>query len=93
MLLAVKGTEKATNTWALIGCPKDFLKQHLESKFKPGMTWENYGPVWEIDHIRPCASFDLTDPQQQRECFNWSNLQPLFALENLKKGATYNPNN
>jgi hypothetical protein len=50
------------------------------------MTWENYGPVWHVDHIRPCASFDLTDPAQQRECFHFSNLQPLFAAENLAKG-------
>lgn len=50
------------------------------------MTWENYGPVWHVDHIRPCASFDLQDPAQQRECFNFKNLQPLFAKENLKKG-------
>jgi hypothetical protein len=56
-------------------------------RFRPGMTWENYGPVWHVDHIKPCAKFDLTDPDQQRACFHFSNLQPLFADENLRKGG------
>jgi hypothetical protein len=48
------------------------------------MSWKNYGK-WHIDHIRPCSSFDLSDPQQQRTCFNYSNLQPLWAKDNLNK--------
>ena len=50
------------------------------------MTKENYG-LWHVDHIIPCASFDLTDPKQQKICFHWSNLQPLKAIDNLKKGT------
>jgi hypothetical protein len=72
----------------LLGCSPDQVRAHLEAQFQPGMAWDNYGE-WHIDHIRPCASFDLTDPEQQRLCFHWSNLQPLWAKENLKKGATY----
>lgn len=49
------------------------------------MTWGNYGPIWHVDHKRPCAGFDLTDPAQQRECFHYTNLQPLFAEENMSK--------
>ena len=61
---------------------------HLEAQFKPGMTWDNYGlKGWHVDHIRPCASFDLRDPEQQRRCFHYTNLQPLWAEENLKKGS------
>jgi hypothetical protein len=52
------------------------------------MTWDNYGE-WHVDHIQPCASFDLSDPKQLAECFNWSNLQPLWAKENISKGAKY----
>lgn len=55
------------------------------------MTWENYGfYTWHIDHIRPCASFDLSDPEQQKICFNYKNMQPLWAHENLSKHAKYN---
>jgi hypothetical protein len=65
------------------------FKIYLQGQFRPGMTWENYGPVWHIDHIRPCASFDSTDPEQQKICFHWMNLQPLFAAENCAKKDKY----
>lgn len=68
----------------LIGCELSTLKEHLESQFKPGMSWENYGD-WHVDHIRPCSSFDLTKNEEQQKCFHYSNLQPLWAHENLKK--------
>lgn len=77
---------KATKTITLLGCSPSQLQAHLEAKFKPGMSWDNYGK-WHVDHIRPCASFDLADPAQQRECFNWQNLQPLWAADNIRKGA------
>tara|TARA_R110000824_G_scaffold8429_9_gene38217 strand:- start:825 stop:1427 length:603 start_codon:yes stop_codon:yes gene_type:complete len=77
---------KSDKTVNLIGCPIPELKTHLESQFTEGMSWENYGD-WHVDHIKPCASFDLTDPDQQKECFNFSNLQPLWAYDNMSKGA------
>lgn len=80
---------KSARTFDLLGCPVLWLEVHLESLFRPGMTWENRGPVWHIDHIKPCAKFNLTDPEQQKICFHWTNLQPLFAGENLSKGAKY----
>ena len=77
---------KRIKTMELLGCSIETCCQHLESKFQPGMTWENYGQHgWHIDHIRPCASFDLTDPEQQRECFHYTNLQPLWAEDNIRK--------
>jgi hypothetical protein len=70
----------------LLGCTVDEFKIYLESKFKEGMTWENHGKYgWHIDHIKPCAFFDLTNPEQQKICFHYTNLQPLWAIENLKK--------
>ena len=86
---AILRGSKSASTKELIGCTVSELRTHLEQKFRSGMTWENYGPVWHVDHIRPCASFDLTDSVQQRECFHFSNLQPLFKSENLQKGAKY----
>lgn len=84
---ALCGRVKSARTRLLLGMEIPEFKIYLQGQFQPGMTWENYGPVWHVDHIRPCASFDLIDPAQQRECFNWSNTQPLFAEDNLKKGA------
>lgn len=78
---------KSATTLALIGGSITDLHKHIEKKWKPGMTWENYGPSWHVDHIKPCVKFDLTDPAQQRECFHYTNLQPLWALDNLRKGA------
>lgn len=79
--------KKSAATKTLLGCSVSSLWSHLESRFKPGMTRENYGRVWHVDHKKPCASFNLTDPEQQKICFHWSNLQPLFVLDNLSKGA------
>jgi hypothetical protein len=80
--------EKTGKTMELVGCSKDDLLVHLESKFTEGMTWENYGK-WHIDHIRPCASFNLEDREEQKRCFHWTNLQPLWAQYNIRKGAKF----
>jgi len=85
---ALKGLDKSARTMELVGCSPKELWKYLEKKFTQGMTRENYGK-WHIDHIKPCASFDLTCPQQQLECFNYKNLQPLWASENLSKGAKF----
>lgn len=82
-------TKKSIATFDLLGCPLVWFEAYLEEQFRPGMTWKNHGPVWHIDHIRPIANFDLTDPEQQRICFHWTNFQPLFAAENISKGAKY----
>lgn len=83
---ALKGISKSAKTLELLGCDAAQLKQHLEKQFLSGMSWENYGVAgWHVDHIKPCAKFDLTDPAQQRECFHFSNLQPLWARDNILK--------
>jgi len=83
---ALKRNQKSAATQTLLGCSVEALREHLQAQFRPGMSWENYGPAWHVDHRIPCAKFDLSDPQQQRECFHYTNLQPLFAAENLSKG-------
>lgn len=91
-LVKAQGASKANKTLALLGCSLEDLKTHLTSLFQPGMDWANYGlKGWHIDHKRPCASFDLTDPEQQRACFHYTNLQPLWAKDNVRKGAKWNP--
>src|SRR3990167_816841 len=75
---------KSERTANLIGIPIKELKPYLESKFKVGMTWENYGFYgWHLDHIRPLSSFDLKNPKEQKKAFHYTNLQPLWAKENL----------
>jgi hypothetical protein len=83
---AIKNAAKSSKTKILVGCSMEFLRGYLEARFTEGMTWELFlaGKI-HIDHIRPCASFDLTDPVQQRICFNYRNLQPLWAVDNLRK--------
>lgn len=84
------GSKKSLKTYELLGCDLNQLKKHLESLFQKGMKWENYGiKGWHIDHIKPCASFDLTKIKEQKECFHYSNLQPLWWFENLSKGSKY----
>lgn len=72
----------------LLGCTIDFFREYIESKFKPGMSWDNHGLYgWHLDHIIPCKFFDLTKEEEQKKCFHYSNFQPLWAGENLSKGA------
>ncbi len=71
--------------WRLIGCSLVAFKAHIEKQFLPGMSWDNYGPKWHIDHITPCAVFDLRYEGQQKACFHYTNLQPLWAIDNLRK--------
>lgn len=73
----------------LIGCSIPQFREYISTKFKPGMSWDIYG-VWELDHIRPCSSFDLTDNDQILKCFHYSNYQPLWMTENRRKHAKYN---
>jgi len=83
----LKGTKKCSTTKELLGMNIDQFWNHLESKFKPGMTKENHGKIWHIDHIIPCAAFDQSNPEDQKVCWHYTNLQPLFVHENLSKGA------
>lgn len=77
---------KNNSVLSLTGCSINELKNYLAGMFLDGMSWDNYGE-WHIDHIRPCVSFDLSDPQQQKECFHFTNLQPLWAFDNQSKGS------
>lgn len=85
---AILKSNKSDKTHELLGCSFEELKAHIESKFVDGMGWHNMGE-WHIDHIVPLAAFDLTKVENQKIAFHYKNLQPLWALENLKKGAKY----
>jgi hypothetical protein len=81
---ALHGRNKSFRTFELLGCDIDFFMSHIEHQFLDGMSWDNYGQ-WHIDHIVECFRFDLSDPQQQKICFHYSNQRPLWAKDNLTR--------
>jgi hypothetical protein len=85
---ALNGINKSANTIKLLGCSIEKLRLYLQKRFERGMSWKNYGYWgWHVDHIKPCSSFNLADPKQQRKCFHYTNLQPLWRKENQTKYA------
>lgn len=81
---------KSKRTMELLGCTIDEFKLYLENQFKDGMTWENYGLYgWHVDHIKPCSLFDLSIPDEQLKCFHYTNMQPLWAKDNIRKSNNY----
>lgn len=85
---ALNGRRKPESAMKLLGCSILDFRIYLESKWEPGMSWDNYGryPGWQIDHIMPCAIFDLTHVEHRKRCFHFSNMQPLWAADNMSKG-------
>lgn len=84
--MALRKDSKAGSAVSDLGCSIDNLKKHLESKFQPGMTWDNWTvDGWHIDHIIPLSSFNLTDPVEFKKACHYTNLQPLWWKQNLDK--------
>jgi hypothetical protein len=83
-VLKEQKTIKSKSTFELIGCSPKKLRNHIEKLFKKNMSWDNYGK-WHVDHIVPCSRFNLVDKNQQKICFNYKNLQPMWAKENISK--------
>lgn len=84
---AIKGNYKTGSAVSDLGCTIEELKVYLESQFQEGMSWDNWNKTgWHIDHIIPLASFDLTIESELKRAVHYTNLQPLWAIDNLKKG-------
>lgn len=77
-------TRKTQHTYEYIGCTYDFLRKWFEFQFTENMNWDNMGD-WHIDHVKPCSSYNLENINEINECFNWKNLRPCWASENLTK--------
>ena len=84
--LKSQNVKKQHRTMDLIGQSPAFVRSYIETQFTEGMTWENHG-TWHIDHRISCCKFDLTKEEEQRKCFHYTNLQPLWAKDNLSKGG------
>jgi len=79
-----KGIQKSLQHRQYLDCRPEKLKIYLEGKFTEGMSYDNYGE-WEVDHIIPISSFNLHDTEEAQKCFNYTNLQPLWKEDNMKK--------
>ena len=89
-VLKKTATGKTVRTKETFGCPLEEVVKHIESQFKEGMSWENYGLyTWHIDHIKPLSSFDLSNPEEVKKANHYTNLQPLWAKDNLSKGDKF----
>lgn len=86
---ALNNNSKTDSVLDLIGCSIKDLKLYLENKFLEEMNWGNYGEIWEIDHIKPCSVFNLEEIDEQKECFSYKNLQPLFKTDLISKSLGY----
>ena len=84
LLQAIKKGQKGGSFIGNLGCSIEDFKNYLESKFTEGMTWNNYGQ-WQIDHIQPLCSFNLTDTEQFKRAVYYTNHQPLWAIDNQRK--------
>jgi hypothetical protein len=84
MFMKINNMKKTNKTFDIVGCSPEFLKEHLEKQFKEGMTWEKMGKEIHIDHIIPLSSAK-TEEDIYKLC-HYTNLQPLWAQENLSKG-------
>jgi len=84
--VALKGKTKSKKTMELLGCSIEELKSHLEKQFEEGMTWGNYRyHGWHVDHQIPCNCFNLSKLEEQKKCFHFSNLRPLWQKENMSR--------
>lgn len=86
-MIKIADIRKTCRSYQYIGCTPDFLRGWLQAKFRDGMAWDNYGKVWVVDHLKPLIAFELKDhPECIFEASHYTNLQPLFVEENLRKG-------
>ncbi len=88
--LASLNYKKSSHTIDYLGCSIDYLKKWFEYQFEDGICWDNY-KEWHIDHVIPCDTFNLSSEDEQKKCFNWSNLRPCWKKENLEKSSKIIP--
>lgn len=95
ILAAVRSVKakKYTSSIKLTGCSIEFFIEYIQEKFTGNMSWDNYGKDgWHLDHIRPCSSFDLSNPEDQKLCFHYTNYQPLWATTEIAIKYGESPN-
>lgn len=81
------GKRKDCSAIKLIGCSLDEFRLHIEKQFTKRKSWSNYGKNWHLDHIVPCAKFDLQNPEHLKICFHFTNYRPLNASRNMSENS------
>lgn len=89
---SLKRNVKSKSIKILLGCTIEEFRIYIESLFEEGMTWDNYGPIWELDHIIPRAYFDFSKQEDQEKCFHYTNYRPLFKKDNTSKSSNFQGN-
>ena len=90
LALKSQGLKKTVRTSQLLGCSIESFKVYMAQMFERGMSWENYGARgWHLDHVRPCASFDLRNSNELKQCFHFTNYQPLWSAKNVRKSSLW----
>lgn len=87
--MALKNNSKKTSSIDLLSCSIEYFKQYIENQFLPEMNWNNWGEIWELDHIIPCSKFDLSILEEQQKCFHYTNYQPLFKTTEIAESFGY----
>lgn len=88
----MRGEARKSKMLDYLGCDIEYFKKYISSKFTNGMGWENQGRGgWHIDHIIPCALFNLSEEEQIKKCFVYTNMQPMWEHDNCSKGAKILP--
>lgn len=81
----LKTSKKSYTMMEYLGCPLDYFKKFIEKQFSQDMAWENHGTIWDIDHVKPCSSYNLEIEEERKVCYSWKNMRPLSKLENNQK--------
>jgi hypothetical protein len=87
--MALKKGIKTSSILDIIDCSIKEFQIYLEKQFSPEMTWENHGEIWEIDHIIGCVNFNMESIEEQKKCFHYTNMQPLFKTSDIAKSFGY----
>lgn len=86
---ALKREIKCDHTLTILGCSIQFFLTWLEYCFKEDMTLQNHGTLWHIDHTVPCSKFNLVNEEEQKQCFHWTNMKPMYAKDNISKNNNH----
>lgn len=95
VVVRMKSGKKFVSSLVVLGCSIDFFKKHIEGQFRDGMSWDNHGNgegKWNIDHITPLVKFNLFDLEEQKKAFHYSNMRPLWFMDNMQRPRKHHYN-